>query len=390
MGRQLHGIEQGIQLLGENSDTGVAFLFGAPLPGSGSSFDDDAAVGSFYLRTTGLSYQKKTAGAGTDKWVRMANGDDLLDLAWRSELVRAATGQALIAGLTDPTGWSDNEKGLAHTDFAIGEYVIGGVGGTPALWEVTGISAPNITLTAAVDPLADKDSFVVRNYLPDSGATQENQALVTYNGTDIIKLADVDWDFATGINLSSGFTKANGTITAADTVESAIEKLAANQEDLTTLTGVAQGATDLGTFTGVTIPDNVTIKAAFQAIETALEAVSGGQRFQSIGVTAAVTLDEVLVDDVLACEWEIHMREDANPTRVKVQKLLAIHNGEPSSDATSVDDTVFAKLRLGPNYDTVVTVDLNGIGVAQTMRLRVSSSTAGVTYTARRTDITAP
>lgn len=42
-------------------------------------------------------------------------------------------------------------------------------------------------------------------------------------------------------------------------------------DDLVTLSGVADGATHLGTFTGVTIADSSTVKAALQAVETELE-----------------------------------------------------------------------------------------------------------------------
>jgi len=46
---------------------------------------------------------------------------------------------------------------------------------------------------------------------------------------------------------------------------------------LTTLSGVASGAVNLGTFTGDTIPDNSTVKAALQALETAIAAAGGGE-----------------------------------------------------------------------------------------------------------------
>lgn len=49
--------------------------------------------------------------------------------------------------------------------------------------------------------------------------------------------------------------------------------------NLITLTGVAAGSTDLGTFTGITIPDNVTIKAALQSLETSLEATAANNEF---------------------------------------------------------------------------------------------------------------
>lgn len=45
--------------------------------------------------------------------------------------------------------------------------------------------------------------------------------------------------------------------------------------DLATLSGVAANSTDLGTFTGTTIADSQTIKAAIQSLETALEAITG-------------------------------------------------------------------------------------------------------------------
>ena len=41
--------------------------------------------------------------------------------------------------------------------------------------------------------------------------------------------------------------------------------------DLNTLTGVAQNAEDLGTFSGSTIADSVTVKTALQTLETTVE-----------------------------------------------------------------------------------------------------------------------
>lgn len=49
--------------------------------------------------------------------------------------------------------------------------------------------------------------------------------------------------------------------------------------DLSTLSGVAAGSTDLGTFTGGTIPANQTTKGALQALETALGSVAADETF---------------------------------------------------------------------------------------------------------------
>lgn len=111
---------------------------------------------------------------------------------------------------------------------------------------------------------------------------------------------------------------------------------------------------------------------------------------QEAGVTTSTELDSVLVDDVLASEWEVHMREDATPANVKVVKVFATHNGTAAADATVTDNSAFAKLKLGANFDAEVNVAISGAGAAQKMSLNVVSATAGVTFTSRRTDIKIP
>lgn len=61
-------------------------------------------------------------------------------------------------------------------------------------------------------------------------------------------------------------------------------------DDLITLSGVAEGSTSLGTFTGSTITDSQTIKAAMQELETAVEGAAGGHD----AITLATDADTVL------------------------------------------------------------------------------------------------
>jgi len=56
---------------------------------------------------------------------------------------------------------------------------------------------------------------------------------------------------------------------------SVVSEIDDNVNDLITLSGVAENATSLGTFTGATIPDTSTVKAALQSLETALETTDG-------------------------------------------------------------------------------------------------------------------
>ena len=69
--------------------------------------------------------------------------------------------------------------------------------------------------------------------------------------------------------------------------------------DLNTLTGVAQNAEDLGTFSGSTISDSVTVKTALQTLETTVEDISavdtavvdaGDNVNRLVGVTSADTV----------------------------------------------------------------------------------------------------
>lgn len=65
---------------------------------------------------------------------------------------------------------------------------------------------------------------------------------------------------------------------------------------LRTLSGTSSGATDLGTFTGTTIPDTSTIKSALQSLETALETMPDPMVYR--GNWAASTNTPTLADGI--------------------------------------------------------------------------------------------
>jgi hypothetical protein len=99
------------------------------------------------------------------------------------------------------------------------------------------------------------------------------------------------------------YTASNITNVPAGTISSVTVQAALNELDgdlstqttrvsnLITLSGVAANATNLGTFTGTTIPDNQTEKQALQALETSVET-----KASATNVTNLVTLSGVAVD----------------------------------------------------------------------------------------------
>lgn len=390
MATQPRGIANGINLFKKNSTEKVSILFGTAAPGGDAGDQDNANQGSIFIRSTGKLYTKETSGTGADKWVQLPSFGDLNSIAFRSKLL-FVTADNITSGVSrDFTAVpisDDDTPLLSATDFTVGDLIISDIDGTPRLMKCTAVAAPNATFTDEASALVANDNFVVEYHLPDNPGNQENRSLIHYTGSGIIKLGDADWEFATGISLTGGYAVITGSVAGGDTVEVAIAKLDKRTLDLVTLSGVAANAVDLGTFTGAILSDNLTIKQAFQEIETAIEGLE--TQVKLIGVTTVQTLDSVLVDDILSAEWEVVSTEDATPVNRQVKKVLAVHNGHTGADASVVDESTDGILKLGSNFNNDINVVLTGVGAAQQMELQVLSSSAGVTFICRRTIIKA-
>ena len=138
----------------------------------------------------------------------------------------------------------------------------------------------------------------------DASAASSLTALINANETHIDNAATLSGLAKDSVNLGT-FT--GTTIADSETIKGALQTLETAVEskgsatsltslttavgDLNTLTGVAQNATNLGTFTGSTIADNVAVKTAIQALETAVEtkAATGANVNTLVGVTSGET-----------------------------------------------------------------------------------------------------
>lgn len=443
MSRDLFGVEKGLRIYAENGDSRIEFLQGTLVP-DGSGDQAAAPIGSLYARSgTGELYQKVANAGNPSDWVKF--GEDSGTIGnWRPERVDALTGDVLAAGTQDPTSWTDNDGAFDGSLATAGHYVLDGA---CALYEiVTVTSATDIELALAGDQPVAQDMFAVRYYLPDP-AGQEGQAIVTFDGTDCIKVADVDFGSATGVVVTSPYVPASGDVVSGDTVQDALQKIDGNNDaqdsvlgtnqgdtdlgvmggtgtiitdnnsvkgaleelddqvttnvsniaqnttniadnasdiaDIRTLTGTSDGDTDLGTFTGDVISDNTTIKGALQELSDATEA--GRAEFSgTVAQSTPTVVDSLLVDDYQIATWVITVRDTANPDRVKRQEINVIHNGSASSDATTCKESVSEKLNIG-NVNLQVNCVLTGTGPAQTFGLEVDTSeSSGIQYTVER------
>ncbi len=76
-------------------------------------------------------------------------------------------------------------------------------------------------------------------------------------------------------------TRITANETAISSLQTSASGSAADIADILTTIGTADGDTDLGSFTGATITDNSSVKTALQELETALEAVEAGSGSES-------------------------------------------------------------------------------------------------------------
>lgn len=111
----------------------------------------------------------------------------------------------------------------------------------------TSVSGSAIETDLAVSASSSKlaSASAIKTYVDDKVASKDQASEISYS------------------NATSGLTATN--------VQDAIDEVDGNVDNLVTLTGVALDSVNLGSFTGVTIPDNSTVKAALQSLETELE-----------------------------------------------------------------------------------------------------------------------
>jgi len=126
----------------------------------------------------------------------------------------------------------------------------------------SGVLNTSSTLASASDTQLPS-ALAVKTYVDNSVAGKDDASEIAYSNT------------------TSGLS--------ASTVQAAIDEVDGNVDNLVTLSGVALDATNLGSFTGNTIPDDQTNKQALQALETAHESHTGAStNVHGIGATASV------------------------------------------------------------------------------------------------------
>ena len=143
------------------------------------------------------------------------------------------------------------------------------VDGAPALLdtlnELAGAINDDENFVTTITNLIDANETHIDNVVSLTGVAKDAANLGTFTGSTIADSSNV-----------KAAIQALETAVELKAASSVVTEIDGNVDDLISLSGVAENATGLGTFTGSTISDGANIKDALQDLETAAEAAAAG------------------------------------------------------------------------------------------------------------------
>ena len=179
----------------------------------------------------------------------------------------------------------------SYVTSAISNLVDGAPAALNTLNELAAALGDDASLSTTITNLIDANETHIDNAVSLTGVAKDSANLGTFSGSTISDNQTVKaalQALETAVENAGSSTSLSAVITDAS--------------DLQTLTGVSDGNSDLGTFSGSTITDSSTVKTALQELETALETANtslGGKTADGDNVNVLVgstTADSTPVD----------------------------------------------------------------------------------------------
>ncbi len=342
-------VEKGFQI-----DSGVTWTSGTGDP------TVDEPVGSFYTEDDGTLWQKRSSGAGVANWRRQATeefvNDAIAGRVWRDPAIVKEDGvfASLAAAETQLNAGPPEFEGVAMS--ANDRILFTAITGqNKNVFIVTGTPGAGATLVEDTNLATDGDAIWIQQ-----GTTNADTQWF-FDGTDWIQVGAGDQTELAFIRTFIGKAAAG-----AETPTYSSTFFVTNGDSLETAIG------DLDTQLNTTQTDLDTAEAEIleARTETSLD-----------NITGITTLDSVNVDTVASVKWFVYAQGNGAgaAARKNVVEIHATHDGHivgGGADAANTDHNVTSKLKLGASLGITYTVDLLGTGGTQTMRLRVTASTA--------------
>ena len=150
-----------------------------------------------------------------------------------------------------------------YVDTAVTNLIDGAPDALNTLNELAAALNDDASAAASLTALINANEAHIDNNVLCIGITKDDTDLGTFTGTTIADSQTIK----AALQALETAVESKGSAASLTSLTTAVG-------DLNTLSGVAQNDEDLGTFSGSTIADSVTIKAALQALETAVEDIS--------------------------------------------------------------------------------------------------------------------
>ena len=343
--------------------TGNLAFGGTMLPtGLKAPVDGTDAANKNYVdnAVVGISWKAPVNSVGATNPLTATTGDRFLNTTDKKIYTATAT-DTWNAGDTPADGWAcfdkTNEQGYIFNGtswdiFTGGGMITAGVG-----LAKTG-NQLDVNLGAGVAQLPSDEVGI--DFRPNSGLWLTEDGLTASTATAAQIAVNLD-----GTTLSMGV---NGLRASAATMTAISDAAAA----------IAQEIIDRGTAVGNEATARNDADVLMQTDITALQTKLNHARTvaQALATTSTV-FGGVSVDVVEAAKWIVSVRgTGADAAKKQVVEVLAIHNGTAVADATAVDYTVYAKLKIGTLPGLTFVVNTSGTGVTQNMNLTVTATNA--------------
>ncbi len=160
----------------------------------------------------------------------------------------------------------------SYVTTAIANLVDGAPGALDTLNELAAAMADDAALSTTLTNLINANETHIDNVATLTGVAKDGVNFGTFTGSTITD----NQTLKAILQLLETAVETKASTASVTSQGSVVTEVDANVDDLITLSGVAENTTGLGTFTGSTISDGSTIKAALQDLETAAEGAASG------------------------------------------------------------------------------------------------------------------
>jgi hypothetical protein len=236
------------------------------------------------------------------------------------------------------------ETALESESTARASAISGLVDGAPGLLDTLNELAAAINddenFVTTITNLIDANETHIDNVATLTGVAKDSANLGTFTGSTIADSATL-----------KAALQALETALELKAASSVVTEIDSNVDDLISLSGVAEQATGLGTFTGSTISDAANIKDALQDLETAVESAAAG--------SAVADRTKTITGDADTTHYLTFVADDNSSATAETVFTDGGITYNPASNLLSIGATDVTTLKIGGTAVTSTAAELN-------------------------------